>query len=302
MNIENESFLALNAALHFQNLRLIFDSNKKSKLEIIHIITGKSRLSNPRINIQLQPFAEVEIIEKVIDLGSAENNTLYNISTNAIVDNDAKLEIHKVQSQLKSSSKIVDSLKVFLKENSSAYVNTFSITAGITRNNIYTVLSGEGGYFDVKGLSLLDNSEHVDNRTIIEHAAPNCNSNQLYKGVFNGNSTGVFNGKIVVKQDAQKTNAFQSNKNLLISKDASIYTKPQLEIFADDVKCSHGATSSQPDENALFYLKSRGINPATAKAMLTYAFANEITDNLTNEEVKTFISHQIAQKLGLDWI
>lgn len=302
MNIENESFLALNAALHFQNLRLSFESNKKCELEIIHVITGKSRLSNPRINIQLQPFAEVEIIEKVIDLGSAEDNTLYNISTNAFVNSNAKLEIHKIQSQLKSSSKIVDTLKVLLKENSSAYVNTFSITAGITRNNIYAVLSGEGGYFDIKGLSLLDNAEHVDNRTIIEHGSPNCNSNQLYKGVYNGSSTGVFNGKIVVKQDAQKTNAFQSNKNLLMSKDASIYSKPQLEIFADDVKCSHGATSSQPDEDALFYLRSRGINPITAKAMLTYAFANEITDNLTNEEVKTFISHQIAQKLGLDWI
>lgn len=302
MNIENESFLALNAALHFQNLRLSFESNKKYKLEIIHIISRRSRLSNPRINIRLQPFAEVEIVEKVIDLGSAENNTLYNISTNAIVEHDAKLEIHKIQSQLKSSSKIVDSLKVLLKKSSSAYVNTFSITAGITRNNIYAVLSGEEGYFDVKGLSLLDDAEHVDNRTIIEHDSPNCNSNQLYKGIFNGSSTGVFNGKIVVKQDAQKTNAFQSNKNLLMSKDASIYSKPQLEIFADDVKCSHGATSSQPDEDALFYLESRGISPATAKAMLTYAFANEITDNLTNEEVKTFISQQIAQKLGLDWI
>lgn len=302
MNTGNESFLALNALLHASDLQLKFSGRKKHLLEIIHIISGKNGISNPRINLKLDTFSEVEIIEKVIDLSEGGVSSLYNIVTHAQVSAEAKLEIHKDQSHLKSTSRLVDSLVVKLFKNSSATVNTFCITAGITRNNIYGVLSEEGAYFDIKGLSLLDGKEHVDNRTIIEHDAPNCNSNQLYKGIFNGSSTGVFNGKIVVKPDAQKTNAFQSNKNLLLSNDAAIYSKPQLEIFADDVKCSHGATSSQPDEDALFYLKSRGISAQTAKAMLTYAFANEITGYIKNEDVKEFISYQIAKKLGLDWI
>lgn len=302
INIENESFLALNAALHSDSLDLIFSANQKSEIEIIHLLSGQNAMSNPRINLILEPSSKVEIIENIVDLGEGNESNLYNVMTNAHVSENAVLEIHKVQGHLKSHNHLVDSLKVLLAKNSAAYVSTFSISSGITRNNIYGILKEEGSYFDIKGLSLLDGKEHVDNRTVIEHDAPNCNSNQFYKGVYNGKSVGVFNGKIVVKPLAQKTNSFQSNKTLLMSKEATIYSKPQLEIFADDVKCSHGATSTQPDEASLFYLESRGINPTTAKSLLTYAFANEITESISNEEVKNIISNQIAQKLGLNWL
>jgi Fe-S cluster assembly protein SufD len=134
---------------------------------------------------------------------------------------------------------------------------------------------------------------------LIDHIAPNCNSNQLYKGILDDESTGVFNGKIFVKQAAQKTNAFQSSKAILLSKEASINSKPQLEIFADDVKCSHGAAIGQLEGNEVFYLLARGIEEKEAKAMLTFAFANQLLDKISNEEIRTFIEEKLKSRLGL---
>jgi Fe-S cluster assembly protein SufD len=139
--------------------------------------------------------------------------------------------------------------------------------------------------------------QHIDNHTAVYHAKPHCFSNQLYKGVMDCESQGVFNGKIFVMQDAQKTNAFQSNKNILLSENASVYAKPQLEIFADDVKCSHGATTGQLDDEALFYLRSRGIGEENAKALLNVAFAADVIQNIPNEKLRNYIMNLIQQKL-----
>ena len=152
----------------------------------------------------------------------------------------------------------------------------------------------------MNGITLIGKDQLVDHHTFVDHAMPNCNSNELYKGIFDENAKGVFNGKVMVRPDAQKTNAFQSNNNLLLTDSASIDTKPQLEIYADDVACSHGCTIGQLDENALFYLRSRGIAKKEAQAMLMYAFANDVLENIKLSELKDKLNRIIADKLGVE--
>jgi Fe-S cluster assembly protein SufD len=152
----------------------------------------------------------------------------------------------------------------------------------------------------MKGITIIGNKQHVDHNTLVHHIEPNCESHQDYKGIFDDSSTGVFNGKVVVNKEAQKTNAFQSNNNILISDKASINTKPQLEIFADDVKCSHGCTIGQLDDSAMFYLRSRGIPEKEARALLMFAFSNNVLDSVKIPEFKNRITKIIADKLGVN--
>ena len=152
----------------------------------------------------------------------------------------------------------------------------------------------------LKGVTIIGEKQHVDHNTLVHHIEPNCESHQDYKGIFNDRSTGVFNGKVVVEKEAQKTNAFQANNNILISDKATVNTKPQLEIFADDVKCSHGCTIGQLDENALFYMQSRGIPVKEAKALLMYAFANNVLESVRIPEIKQRVKSLIANKLGVN--
>ncbi len=184
------------------------------------------------------------------------------------------------------------------QKRDSVYSNyVFSLSGEIIRNNLHISLDDENTIGNMYGLYLLDGKEHVDNHTVVDHRFPNCESNELYKGVLAGNSIGVFNGKIFVRQDAQKTNAYQQNRNLLISDNATINTKPQLEIWADDVKCSHGCTVGQLDEEQLFYLRSRGIDTDSARALMVYAFASEIVEKQPIEGLKEYLFNAISKKL-----
>ena len=167
-------------------------------------------------------------------------------------------------------------------------------------HNLNFYQEGERIDSTLKGITILDKKQHVDHHTLVHHQQPNCESHQDYKGIYGENSTGVFNGKIIVDQIAQKTNAFQQNTNVLISDKAVINTKPQLEIFADDVKCSHGCTIGQLDEEALFYLNTRGIPKKEAEALLMYAFANNVLASVRIPELKTRINRLIADKLGVN--
>ena len=151
------------------------------------------------------------------------------------------------------------------------------------------------------GLYCVKGNTHIDNHTIVDNRQPNSFSNELYKGILDGHATGVFNGKIFVRQDAQKTNAYQSNKNILLSDTATVNTKPQLEIFADDVKCSHGCTVGRLDEEALFYLKARGIGDERAKALLLHAFAGEILEKIELEPIRAYADRLISEQLGFEY-
>jgi Fe-S cluster assembly protein SufD len=214
-----------------------------------------------------------------------------------ILKEKARLKHAKLEIDLKNDIHIGNTLVQQAK--SSVYSNT-TITFGgqLIRNNLEISINGSGSEANMYGLFVVSGKQHVDNHTTVDHKVENAESNELYKGIMDDHSKGVFNGKIYVRQDAQKTNAFQQNNNILLSDDANIYTKPQLEIWADDVKCSHGATTGKLDENQLFYLNSRGIDQKSAKAMLLQAFASEVIGKIGIPQLEEFLEHRLKERLN----
>jgi Fe-S cluster assembly protein SufD len=256
--------------------------------------TEGNTLAQPRNLIYIGKNSDATIVENFISLGS--NPQFTNIISEIVVCENASGNYYKIQNESEQTYH-VGTTQVYQEKSSRFSSTTITTNGGIVRNNLNIKLDGEGIDTHMYGLYLLDGNTHVDNHTAVDHAKPHSYSNELYKGVMNGKSTGVFNGKIFVRQDAQKTNAFQSNRNVLLSDDASIFTKPQLEIWADDVKCSHGATTGQIDEEALFYLQSRGISKEKAKALLMIAFASEIVEVIKIKEIKEYVEHIIHDML-----
>ena len=212
---------------------------------------------------------------------------------------DAFVDYYKIQNDLSTAS-LIDNTYISQERNSNVRVHTFSLGGKLTRNNLNFYHKGEHCDSTLKGVTLLKDHQHVDHYTLVDHASPNCESHQDYKGVFSEGSKGVFNGKIHVDKLAQKTNAFQQNNNILLDDKATVNSKPQLEIFADDVKCSHGCTVGQLDKEALFYLQSRGIPRKEAKALMTYAFANNVLESVELPILKKRINILIANKLGVN--
>ena len=195
---------------------------------------------------------------------------------------------------------MIDNTYINQKQQSHVSVHTFAFGGKLTRNNLNFYQNGEHIDSTLKGITIIGDKQHVDHNTLVHHIEPNCESHQDYKGIFGDSATGVFNGKVIVEKEAQKTNAFQANNNVLISDKATVNTKPQLEIFADDVKCSHGCTIGQLDESALFYLRTRGIPEKEAKALLMYAFANNVLESVKIPELKKRINKLIANKLAVN--
>lgn len=257
---------------------------------------------NGNENILISPrnllIAEENTQAKVIVnyVGKSEQKYFTNIITEIYVGENAIVDYYKVQNENDNSFHI-EKIQAVQKEKS--LFNQFNITFGgeIVRNDINSKLDGENIETHFYGLYMINGKQHVDNHTFVDHAKPNCMSNELYKGILDENSRGVFNGKIIVRQDAQKTNAYQQNKTILLSKGATIDTKPQLEIFADDVKCSHGATVGYLDEVSEFYIRSRGVPQELAKSMLIRAFANDVIETIKINELKEQINHMIFQHL-----
>jgi Fe-S cluster assembly protein SufD len=246
--------------------------------------------------VVVEENAELQVIERHQSL--TDNEVLTNSVTEIFAGRNAIVDYYKVQNNTETAS-LIDNTYISQKDKSIVKVHTFSFGGKLTRNNLNFYQNGE--YIDstLKGVTILGAKQHVDHHTLVHHLQPNCESHQDYKGIFGENSTGVFNGKIIVDKIAQKTNAFQQNNNILISDKATINTKPQLEIFADDVKCSHGCTIGQLDEEALFYLQTRGIPKKEASALLMYAFANNVLESVRIPELKKRINKLIAYKLGV---
>jgi Fe-S cluster assembly protein SufD len=212
-------------------------------------------------------------VESYVGLGQGTYFT--NAVTEVVVANNATLDHYKVQREDRQAFH-VHTLQVLQGPGSNFSNHALTFGGSLVRNEINAVLKAEGCHCTLNGLYLAGGRQHVDNHTVIDHALPHCESHELYKGILDGHARGVFNGKIFVRQDAQKTDAKQTNQTLLLSPDATINTKPQLEIFADDVKCTHGATVGQLDADAVFYLRSRGLSLEAARSLLTFAFANDI--------------------------
>jgi Fe-S cluster assembly protein SufD len=190
--------------------------------------------------------------------------------------------------------------QVAQEKNSTFSINTITLNGSFLRNNLNIEVNGTNCSTHLNGAYLLNGNQHVDNHTIVDHKMPNCESNELYKGVIDGNSTAVFNGKVFVRKDAQKINAFQSNGNVLLSDNATIDSKPELEIYADDVKCSHGSTTGQLDETAIFYLRARGISEKSARNLLVSAFIEDVLSKIKSEEMLSKVHEILKQKYGWD--
>ncbi|MGP1991628.1 Fe-S cluster assembly protein SufD [Zobellia laminariae] len=298
---KDESLTTLNTAFSREGAYIYIPKNKmpKKPIEIIHFATGNeaSILLQPRSLVVVEENAEVQIIERHQSLTS--NDTLTNAVTEIFAAKSAIVDFYKIQNDAATAS-LIDNTYVDQKDKSVVNVHTFSFGGKLTRNNLNFYQNGE--YIDstMNGVTILGEKQHVDHYTLVHHMQPNCESHQDYKGIYGDSSIGVFNGKIIVDKIAQKTNAFQKNNNILISDKASINSKPQLEIFADDVKCSHGCTIGQLDEDALFYLQSRGIPKKEARALLMYAFANNVLESVRIPELKIRINKLIAKKLGVN--
>lgn len=297
---KDESLTTLNTAFSKEGAYIYIPKNKmpKKPIEILHFATGNEAalLLQPRNLIIAEENAELQIIERHQNLTS--NEVMTNSVTEIFAAKNAIIDYYKVQNDVENAS-LIDNTYISQKSNSTVKVHTFSLGGKLTRNNLNYYQNGEHIDSTMKGVTILGNKQHVDHHTLVHHKEPNCESHQDYKGIYGEKSTGVFNGKIIVDKIAQKTNAFQQNNNILISDKATINTKPQLEIFADDVKCSHGCTIGQLDEEALFYLQTRGIPKKEAAALLMYAFANNVLESVRIPELKMRINKLIASKLGV---
>ncbi|MCH8319816.1 MAG: Fe-S cluster assembly protein SufD, partial [Acidobacteria bacterium] len=239
---------------------------------------------HPRNLILVDSNSQVTIVESYIGLHKGVYFT--NSVTEIVAAENAVVDHYKLHQESKKAFHIA-TLQVHQDRSSS--VRTFNATLGgkLTRNEVNVVLDGEGAECNLDGLYLISGSQHVDNHTRLEHAKPHCDSREMYKGILDEKATGVFHGRIVVLPGAQKTDSKQTNNNLLLSDEALINTKPQLEIYANDVKCTHGATIGQLDPDALFYLRSRGIDKITARSLLIYAFASQVVNRIKVDLVRT---------------
>lgn len=297
---KEESLTSLNTAFSREGAYIYIPKNKapKKPVEILHFATGNeaSLLLQPRNLIVVEENAELQVIERHQSLTT--NDILTNSVTEIFVAKNAIVDYYKVQNNLKSAS-LIDNTYISQKDSSVVNVHTFSFGGKLTRNNLNFYQNGEHIDSTLKGVTILGEKQHVDHHTLVHHKQPNCESHQDYKGIYGEQSTGVFNGKIIVDKLAQKTNAFQQNNNVLISDQATINSKPQLEIFADDVKCSHGCTIGQLDQDALFYLQSRGIPKKEATALLMYAFSNNVLESVRIPELKARINKLVATKLNV---
>ena len=297
---KEESLTTLNTAFSYEGAYINIPKSKvvEKPIEIIYFSTGNEAalMVQPRNLVVVGENAHVQIVERHQSLN--ENPVLTNSVTEIFAQKRAIVDYYKIQNDVQTAN-LIDNTYISQKQESRVAVHTFSFGGNITRNNLNFYHHGERIDSTLKGITIIGDKQHVDHYTLVNHEQPNCESHQNYKTILDGNSTGVFNGKIYVEKEAQKTDAFQQNNNILLSDKATINAKPQLEIFADDVKCSHGCTIGQLDENAMFYMQQRGIPKKEAKALLMYAFTSEVTASIKIPELKSKIARIIADKLGV---
>jgi Fe-S cluster assembly protein SufD len=299
---KNESLTSLNTAFSKEGAFINIPKNTvlPKPIQIINFSTGAESeiMLQPRNLLVVGENSHVEIYERHQSLN--DNVVLTNAVTEIFANKRAIVDFYKVQNDKKSAS-LVDNTYVQQKESSVVSVSTFSFGGKLTRNNLEFHHEGEHITSNLNGITIIEDKQHVDNHTLVKHKFENCESHELYKGIYDDASTGVFNGKVIVDREAQKTNAYQQNDNILVGDKASVNAKPQLEIFADDVKCSHGCTIGQMDENALFYMRSRGIPKKEAKALLLFAFGNDVVEKIKIPALKKRITKLIAEKLKVDF-
>jgi Fe-S cluster assembly protein SufD len=292
------AFTALNTAFVQDGafIELQVDAVVDEPIHLIFVSEGEGHaVSHPRNLIVAARNSRASIIESYISIRDSSYFT--NAVTEISLGEGARIDHYKIQ---RESEKAFHVGTTQIRQARDSQLHSFSFAVGglLARTNIYTSLDGDGATCTLNGLYLTDGVQHIDNQTSIEHIAPNCPSHETYKGVLDGHSHGVFNGKVYVHPEAQKTDGKQSNNNLLLSPTARVDTKPQLEIFADDVKCTHGATVGRLDELAMFYLNSRGIGRETARTLLTYAFAADVLETIELEPMKSELEKMVLARFA----
>jgi len=296
---QNNIFTALSTA-YTNDGAFVYVPDGKIVEEPIHIIYITSSDDNkiivqPRNLFIAGKNSQVAIIEHYV---SAEESVYFTNSVTEIVADESSVVDHiKLQEESRNAFHIAR-MEIYQERNSNFSSHSISVGGELTRNDINSRFNDEGSECTLNGLYMIEGSQLFDAHTLIDHTMPHCNSHEHYKGILNDKSRGVFNGKVIVRPDAQKTNAFQENNNILLSNDALINTKPQLEIFADDVKCSHGATIGQLDEEARFYLKSRGIGEEASRAILLHAFASDVVTSIKTDALRNYLEKIITDRFN----
>ncbi len=295
LNFQRDPFAALNTALFEDGVSIEVPQGVHVEHPIyvlfVTVPGAVPTMNHPRNLIVVGESAQVTIVEDYVSLG--EGTTFSNAATELVAGDNANVSHYMI---VREGDAAYNFSTLRIQQGRSANVATHSLllSGALVRNNVHPVLAGEGSECMINGLFMANGRQHMDNYMLVEHASPHCDSRQFYNGILNGQSHGVFHGRIIVHKDAQKTDAKQTNRNLLLSDDAQIDTKPQLEIYADDVKCTHGATIGQFDENALFYLRSRGLDEAAARHVLLLAFANECLDRMNSPQVRDHLERLVV--------
>lgn len=297
-DLKNDPFIALNTAYAQEGVFMHVPKGKVVEAPVITYFFTDTASANvmvhPRNLCVVEENAQVKLSETFLTLG--DGSSYNNAVTEILVDKYAHVQYYKYENESQKAYH-TGTTQVRQHDNSHFHAVTVALQGAMIRNNLNIELDAEHCESHMYGLYMLDGKSHVDNHTVVDHQKPNAFSNELYKGIVDGNARGVFNGKIYVRPDAQKTNAFQSNANVLLSDNASVDTKPQLEIWADDVKCSHGATTGQLDKEQMFYLRTRGLTKTQARAVLLKAFAGDVIQHIGIEALQSLITKQISERL-----
>ena len=291
-----EAHAALNTALFEKALVIRVKKGAQVENELIlnqTINFKEGEFSATRVLIVVEDNASLKVQHHYT--GSSLNSSLLNNLTEVFVGQNARLELNYVQEI--GEGNLMTTTEVECQRDSNFTTNCIQLSGSFLRNNLNIRLKGENIETHLNGFYMLNDKELFDNHTLVDHLVPHCESNEIYRGILAGKSTGVFNGKVFVHRDAQKTNGYQSNNNILLSDDATMNSKPELEIYADDVRCSHGSTTGQLDEDAVFYLRARGLDEFGATALLLTAFASDVLNAISSEELRAVLEEKIQAKL-----
>lgn len=293
-----EAFIALNTAFVRDGVFVHVEDGAVAEkpIHVLNLVDGEDPLFvQPRNLIVVGEHSQARIVESYHSTDGTASFT--NTLTEVAVGERAHVSYDVLQLEGEAGSQL-NTTQVRQDDESTFSTNTFTLTGEFVRNNLNIVVDGEHCETNLYGLYLTRGEQHVDNHTLVDHAKPNCHSNELYRGIMDESSRGVFNGRVLVRKHAQKINAFQSDKNILLSEDAAIDTKPELEIYADDVECSHGATIGQLDEEGMFYMRSRGIPEKEARRLMLYAFAKDVIDHVAVDGVREHVDDLVSNRLN----
>jgi len=296
-NFQKDGFTATNTALFRDGIFIYVPDNVivKNAIQLLMMVNRDDRLlMNSRNLIVLGKNSKLDFMH--CDDSINHDSSLINTLTEIYLDENASLDLYKLQN-INDETTLLNNTFIHQEKDSRSKVAVLTLNGGKIRNEINVDFQGQGAEADLNGIYLMDKKQHIDNQVFVRHSVPNCYSNELFKGVLDDEASAVFNGHIYVAKDAQKTNAFQRNNNILMTPEASIDTMPFLEIYADDVKCSHGATVGQIDEDAMFYMMQRGISRQDARLLLMYAFASEVTSKISIDPLRISVEDMIKRRL-----